>query len=144
MFSKLCQLSFYKRSRRRICWSKTGFMRRGSDVLVCFLFSTLNTDPIISDRKLKQNTRDGHCNTINSHFKQCLLAMCFPPKVSLIVHLFVLVRMERNVLPQKKEAWKTLGGVHKFVHDVLWGLKWSRITSHFIIIRKQQVFKGKI
>lgn len=85
----------------------------------CFLFTTLSTDPIISDRKLKQNTRDSHCSTINSHFKQCLIAMCFPPKVSLIVNLFVLVRMERNVLPQQKGAWKTPGGVHKLVHDVL-------------------------
>lgn len=80
MFSKLCQLSFYKTCMGRICWSNTGFMRRGSDVLVCFLFSTLSTDPIISDRKLKQTIKDRHCNTINSHFKQVLITMCFPPK----------------------------------------------------------------
>lgn len=94
-------------------------MRRGSDVLVCFLFSTLRTDPITSDRKLKQTIKYRHCNTINSHFKQCLIAVCFPLKVNLIVNLFVLVRMERNVLPQRKEAWKMPGGVHKLVQDVL-------------------------
>lgn len=132
----------------RVCLRQIVFMRIVSDALMCFCFSNLSTSlwfqiessnrTLVLDLKYTKYT-----------FQKMPYNHVLPSKSEFNYQpIFVLIKNVKEwFTPMERhyEDHSFQGGVHKLAHDALWMQKGRHsVSSHFVIIREQQVLEGKI